>query len=269
MGLDELIHPSSSTHNDGSTESDKGRPSPPPPPPPPPLTVTGGLPFHGGPGNNYSMHGIVAMLDVLRSPAQRGTFGMVTANGGFLSKHAAGLYSTTPYGGFGAAGRRAAGGAGGGGDGSASGGDGGDVDGAGGGGGEWRRVDPEEAQRSLEARMAMINEADMVGDASLPEGTVGVVHAYTIEHGRGNIPTRAIFLGDVTRCPGDPAMVGRRFVAHNRDPAACAVMKAAGDLMGREGALGPDAARPGRTVFSGVLGWGGGGGRRSSSSSKL
>ena len=76
MGLDELIHPSS-THSDGGTGSDKGRP------PPPPLTVTGGLPFHGGPGNNYSMHGIVAMLDVLRSPAQRGTFGRVTATGGF------------------------------------------------------------------------------------------------------------------------------------------------------------------------------------------
>merc|ERR1712176_1652394 len=36
------------------------------------LTVTGGLPFHGGPGNNYSLHGIVAMVEKLRM--ERGAF---------------------------------------------------------------------------------------------------------------------------------------------------------------------------------------------------
>ena len=58
------------------------------------LTVTGGLPFHGGAGNSYSMNAIATMTDLLR--AAPGTFGMVTANGGYLSKHSAGIYSTTP-----------------------------------------------------------------------------------------------------------------------------------------------------------------------------
>ncbi|MXZ31976.1 MAG: hypothetical protein F4Z20_00840 [Gammaproteobacteria bacterium] len=59
------------------------------------LTVTGGLPFFGGPGNNYSMHAIATMVSLLR--ARPGSYGLVTANGGLLSKHATGIYSTTPY----------------------------------------------------------------------------------------------------------------------------------------------------------------------------
>jgi acetyl-CoA C-acetyltransferase len=58
------------------------------------LTVTGGLPFFGGAGNNYSMHAIATMVERMR--AEPGAFGLVLANGGFLSKEAAGLYSTTP-----------------------------------------------------------------------------------------------------------------------------------------------------------------------------
>jgi acetyl-CoA C-acetyltransferase len=58
------------------------------------LTVTGGLPFFGGPGNNYSMHAIAETVQRLR--AQPGAFGLVGANGGFLSKYSAGVYSTTP-----------------------------------------------------------------------------------------------------------------------------------------------------------------------------
>lgn len=57
-----------------------------------PLTLTGGLPFSGGAGNNYSMHGIAAMAQTLR--ADPGSFGLVLANGGFLSKEAVGIYST-------------------------------------------------------------------------------------------------------------------------------------------------------------------------------
>ena len=58
------------------------------------LTVTGGLPFHGGAGNNYVMNAIAAMVERLR--AHPGAFGLVTANCGYLSKHAAGVYSTAP-----------------------------------------------------------------------------------------------------------------------------------------------------------------------------
>jgi acetyl-CoA C-acetyltransferase len=59
-----------------------------------PLTVTGGLTFAGGPLNNYVMHGIATMVEVLRRDA--GRKGLVTANGGFLTKHAFGVYSTAP-----------------------------------------------------------------------------------------------------------------------------------------------------------------------------
>ena len=61
---------------------------------PRPLTVTGGLPYFGGPGNNYSMHGIASMCDRLR--ATPGTIGLVTALGWYITKHAVGVYGTTP-----------------------------------------------------------------------------------------------------------------------------------------------------------------------------
>lgn len=77
------------------------------------LTVTGGLPFHGGAGNNYVMNSIAAMVERLRS--DRGKYGLVTANGGYFSKHAAGIYSTNPV------------------------------------AGDWRRVDPASYQAELDA----------------------------------------------------------------------------------------------------------------------
>jgi acetyl-CoA C-acetyltransferase len=58
------------------------------------LTVTGGLPYFGGPGNNYVMHSIASMMDVLR--ADPGTYGLLNANGWFITKHSLGIYSTTP-----------------------------------------------------------------------------------------------------------------------------------------------------------------------------
>ena len=58
------------------------------------LTVTGGLPFFGGPGNNYVTHSISEMVRRVR--AAPGRFGLVTANGNYLTKHAWGIYSTTP-----------------------------------------------------------------------------------------------------------------------------------------------------------------------------
>lgn len=58
------------------------------------LTVTGGLAFAGGPGNNYATHSIASMVDVLRADA--GSFGLCTALGWYVTKHALGVYSTTP-----------------------------------------------------------------------------------------------------------------------------------------------------------------------------
>jgi acetyl-CoA C-acetyltransferase len=81
---------------------------------PRPISVTGGLPFFGGPGNNYVTHSIAEMMNVVR--AKPGSFGMVTANGMYLTKHSAGLYSTEPT------------------------------------KGPWRREDPKKLQAELDAR---------------------------------------------------------------------------------------------------------------------
>ncbi|TMR98437.1 acetyl-CoA acetyltransferase [Nonomuraea basaltis] len=58
------------------------------------LTVTGGLPFFGGAGNNYSMHAIAETVRLLRD--QPGAYGLIGANGGTLSKYSVGVYSTSP-----------------------------------------------------------------------------------------------------------------------------------------------------------------------------
>jgi acetyl-CoA C-acetyltransferase len=61
---------------------------------PRPLTVTGGLGFFGGPGNNYSLHAIVTLAEAIA----RGELenGLVTGLGWFLHKHAAGVYGAEP-----------------------------------------------------------------------------------------------------------------------------------------------------------------------------
>ncbi|HEX2463976.1 MAG TPA: acetyl-CoA acetyltransferase, partial [Thermoanaerobaculia bacterium] len=98
------------------------------------LTVTGGLPFFGGPGNNYSMHGIAEMVGRLRG--KRDEVGLVTANGGYLSKHSMGLYSAQPV------------------------------------EGDWRREDPASYQAALTARPkpAVVEEAN--GNATIETYTV-------------------------------------------------------------------------------------------------
>ncbi|MGI5200249.1 acetyl-CoA acetyltransferase [Spirillospora sp. CA-108201] len=58
------------------------------------LTVTGGLTFAGGPWNNYSTHAIASLATQLRRDP--GSHGLLTANSGYLTKHALGLYSTEP-----------------------------------------------------------------------------------------------------------------------------------------------------------------------------
>ena len=58
------------------------------------LTRTGGLSFAGGPWNNYVMHAIATMVADLRAaPGERG---LVWANGGYVTKHSFGVYSTEP-----------------------------------------------------------------------------------------------------------------------------------------------------------------------------
>jgi acetyl-CoA C-acetyltransferase len=61
-----------------------------------PLTVTGGLTFAGGPWNNYVTHSIATMAEHLTS--EPGRRGLITANGGYLTKHSFGVYGTEPPG---------------------------------------------------------------------------------------------------------------------------------------------------------------------------
>jgi acetyl-CoA C-acetyltransferase len=59
-----------------------------------PLTVTGGMSFAGGPWNDYVTHAIATMLPLLRE--EPSAWGLCTANGGYLTKHALGVYSGRP-----------------------------------------------------------------------------------------------------------------------------------------------------------------------------
>jgi acetyl-CoA C-acetyltransferase len=59
------------------------------------LTVTGGLTFSGGPLNSYVMHAIAGTMDRLREggPGERA---LVSSIGGFIAKHAVGIYGADP-----------------------------------------------------------------------------------------------------------------------------------------------------------------------------
>ena len=64
------------------------------------LTVTGGLPYFGGPGNNYTTHGIATLTDLLREGGSD-RLALATGLGWFITKHALGVYgSSPPPGGF-------------------------------------------------------------------------------------------------------------------------------------------------------------------------
>ncbi len=58
---------------------------------PRPLTTTGGLPYFGGPGASYSLHGIVGAVAAVR--ADPGSIGAVVGVGGMANDFAAGLLS--------------------------------------------------------------------------------------------------------------------------------------------------------------------------------
>jgi acetyl-CoA C-acetyltransferase len=57
------------------------------------LTLTGSMSFFGGPGNNYTSHGIASAGLRLR---ESGRYAYVSGNGGLLSKQALGIYGNEP-----------------------------------------------------------------------------------------------------------------------------------------------------------------------------
>ena len=58
------------------------------------LSVTGGLTFSGGPGNNYGGHAVAALIQRLRQDPT--AYGLSTSVGWYITKHALGIYSATP-----------------------------------------------------------------------------------------------------------------------------------------------------------------------------
>lgn len=58
------------------------------------FTLTGGLPYAGGPGNGYTLHALAAAVERLRG--EPGAKGLVTGNGWFLTKHAAAVLASAP-----------------------------------------------------------------------------------------------------------------------------------------------------------------------------
>jgi acetyl-CoA C-acetyltransferase len=133
-----------------------------------PLTVTGGMTFAGGPGNNYGTHAIATMVGTLR--ADPGTTGLVTGLGWYLSTHSIGLYGTDPGGVVDAGDRplpeRT------------------EVEGA---GGFWW-ADPQIAVGSLPQTSS---DADAEGEVT--------VETYAVAHHRGGAPERAVV---ACRTPG-------------------------------------------------------------------
>ncbi len=59
-----------------------------------PLTLTGGLGFFGGPGNNYGLHAAASLAAAIAA----GTYenGLTTGLGWFMHKHSVGIYSAHP-----------------------------------------------------------------------------------------------------------------------------------------------------------------------------
>ncbi|XOV88974.1 MAG: acetyl-CoA acetyltransferase [Pseudomonadota bacterium] len=58
------------------------------------FTVTGGLPYAGGPASAYTLHSLATMVEKLRQ--QPGSSGLVTGNGWYLTKHSAAVLASRP-----------------------------------------------------------------------------------------------------------------------------------------------------------------------------
>ena len=60
------------------------------------VTVTGGLPFFGGPANDYVTHALATVAERLRDGGDAGALGLATAVGWYLTKHGTAILSAGP-----------------------------------------------------------------------------------------------------------------------------------------------------------------------------
>jgi acetyl-CoA C-acetyltransferase len=58
------------------------------------FSITGGLPYAGGPGSSYSFHSLATAIDRIQSGGAKNA--MITGNGWYLTKHSASLLSCEP-----------------------------------------------------------------------------------------------------------------------------------------------------------------------------
>jgi len=58
------------------------------------LTITGGLPYFGGPWSNYAIHAIITAVDLIRENLSKKI--MVVANGGYNTRQSFGIYGNRP-----------------------------------------------------------------------------------------------------------------------------------------------------------------------------
>jgi len=139
------------------------------------LTTTGGLPYFGGPGNNYSLHGVASTVYRIRA---HGGAGLVSAMGWYATKHAVGIYSAGPP-------PRG-----------------------------WRRGDTETAQRVIDASAVPVaTEAESPAEvvaATIVVGPGGIVTAAPVI---AQLPDRRRIAAAAD--PGElPALAGRDLVGH-------------------------------------------------------
>jgi acetyl-CoA C-acetyltransferase len=119
------------------------------------LTLIGGLMYNGGPGANTATHSIVAMVERLRR--SKDAKGLVYANGGFMTKHSIGIYSTSKPSSM--------------------------LDGR-----KWVRADPRAYQAEMEKNLPVVELTETA------QGR-GVVETYSVMHGNDGKPSDCTVIG--------------------------------------------------------------------------
>ncbi|CAM3414650.1 acetyl-CoA acetyltransferase [Nocardioides dubius] len=187
------------------------------------LTITGGLSFAGGPWNNYSTHAIAAMIGAVR---ETGRPGLVTANSGYLTKHAIGVYAPSPAGAEGSAGAAGSG------VGTGSELRSGSAFAGSGSGSAFARAGSGPGFVRADVQAAVDREPTTRVTAAVAEPSDGVLEAWTVVYDRDGNPEQALA---AVRLPD-----GSRTLARSTDPAYAAHL-ATHEAEGSAVTVAPDA----------------------------